>query len=123
MKNFKLNDHISHDKIIDGIPNNVRVCIYEDKAPYLYGLIKNLNDSHFDCSDDWFIRNTIFNYNYIKLKVKGKQKNRIFSEKENLIPPDEVLINNIKQKYVHHEYNFDKEENEVILVCLFLQLR
>ena len=116
MKNFKLNDHISHDKIIDGIPNNVRVCIYEDKAPYLYGLIKNLNDSHFDCSDDWFIRNNIFNYNYIKLKVKGNQTNRIFSEKENLIPPDEVLINNIKQKYVHHEYNFDKEENEVILV-------
>ena len=109
MKNFKLKDHISHDKIIDGIPNNVRVCIYEDKAPYLYGLIKNLNDSHFDCSDDWFIRNNIFNYNYIKLKIKGKQTNRIFSEKENLIPPDEVLINNIKHNYVHYEYDFQKE--------------
>ena len=36
--------------------------INEYKANYLYGLIKNLSDPHFDCSEDWFIRNNIFNY-------------------------------------------------------------
>ena len=37
------------------------------KAPDLYGLIKNLNNPQFDCSDDWFINNNIFNYEYITL--------------------------------------------------------
>ena len=85
-------------------------------------MIKNLSEPHFDCSDDWFIRNNIFNYEYITLKVKGKGMNRIFYEYDiyNYCPQfkvtDEVLINNIKQKYVHYEYDFQKEENEVILV-------
>ena len=72
-------------------------------------MIKNFSEPHFDCSDDWFIRNNIFNYEYITLKVKGKGMNRIFYEYDihNYCPqfkvPDEVLINNIKQKYVHYE--------------------
>ena len=48
--------------------------------------------------------------------------NRIFYARDNekycsaFIPPDEVLINNIKQKYVYYEYKFENEDNDVKLV-------
>ena len=82
----------------------------------------NLENSYFDCSDDWFINNNILDYSYITIKVKGKQRNRIFyaknSEKycSSFQPPDEVLINNIKKNYVHYEYDFEEEENDVKLI-------
>ena len=48
--------------------------------------------------------------------------NRIFYARDHeqhcskFIPPNEIIINNIKQNYVHYEYNFTQEENEVKLI-------
>ena len=122
LKNFELNNSLNYSSIIYHIPENVRVCINETKAPYLYRLISKLENPQFDCSDDWFINNNIFNYSYISLKIKGKGMNTIFDagkEKKYctyIIPPDDVLINNIKKNYVHYEYNLEQEENEVKLI-------
>ena len=63
--------------------------------------------------DDWFTKNNILNYSYITLKVKGKGINKIFYGRNleeycsAFIPPNEVLINNIKQNYTHYEYNLN----------------
>ena len=108
LKNFELKDSLNYTSIIYNIPNDIRVCINEEKAQYLYGLINNLSNPHFDCSDDWFVNNNIFDYSYITLRLKGKGMNRIFYEYDiheycpNFKVPDEVLINNIKQNYVHY---------------------
>ena len=122
LKNFKQKENLDYTGIFDGIPNNIIVCINEEKAPSIYQLIINLENSYIDCSDDWFINNNILDYSYITIKVKGKQRNRIFyaknSEKycSSFKPPDEVLINNIKKNYVHYEYDFEEEENDVKLI-------
>ena len=122
LKNFEENNKLDYTDIFIGIPNNIIVCINEIKAPNLYLLIKNLEGAYIDCSDDWFIKNNILEYSYITLKIKGKRINKIFYSKNceeycsKFIPPNEVLINNIKQIYVNYEYDFTQEENEVKLV-------
>ena len=128
LKNFEENDNLDYNNlniyknIFRGISNDIKVCINKTKAPYLYQLIKDLNNSYIDCSDDWFINNNIFNYSYITIKIKGKGIKRIFYGRNfeefcsPFKPPDEVLINNIKQKYVHYEYNFEQDENKVKLI-------
>ena len=99
LKNFEQRNNFNYTDIFRGIPNNIIVCINKLKARDLYQLIKNLGDSYFDCSDDWFIRNNIFNYSYISLKVKGKGINRIFYARDmeewcsKFMSPNEVLIN------------------------------
>ena len=49
---------------------------------------------------------------YIKYKVKGKGKNKIFFSKDewfssSFIPPNEVVINNIKKSYVFYKYELN----------------
>ena len=122
LKNFEQNDLLDYTKIFEGIQNNIIVCINNAKAPDLFQLINNFDNSFIDCSVDWFARNNILHYSYISLKVKGKGINKIFYGKDAeyacsyFIPPDEVIINSIKQNYVHYEYNFEQDENEVILI-------
>ena len=78
LKNFEQNQNLNYQYIFNEIPNNIIVCLNQVKAPNLYQLIYDLEDSHIDCSDDWFIRNNIFDYSYIALKIKGKGINKIF---------------------------------------------
>ena len=59
LKNFKQKENLDYTGIFDGIPNNIIVCINEEKAPSIYQLIINLENSYIDCSDDWFINNNI----------------------------------------------------------------
>ena len=126
LKNFEENATLNYEYIFKEISNNITVCINETKAPNLYQLIKNLNDSYIDCSDDWKLRPKVikneYNYSYITLRVKGIGINRIFYAKDNekycskFIPPNEVYINNANQSYIDYKYNFTKEDNEVKLV-------
>ena len=126
LKNFELDNNLDYNNIINGIPNNIIVCINQELASDLYGLINKLEEPYFDCSDDWFINNNIFDYSYISLRLRGNGMNRIFYNYDvnidvniycyKFIPPDEVLINNIKQNDVHYEYNLEQEKNEVKLV-------
>ena len=139
LKNFEQKNDVCYIYIFDGIPNNITACINKTKSPDLYQLIENMNDSYIDCSDEWFIRKKEIinnnNYSYIILKVKGTGINRIFYGKDmdiycsKFIPPNEVYINNIKQNYIHYEYIFTQEINEIKLVwynninylgCIFL---
>ena len=97
LKNFEQNNNLNYTDIFRGIPNNIIACINNTKAPNLYRLIENLENSYFDCSDDWFTRNNIFDYSYITLKVKGIGTNKIFYARDHeefcskFIPPDEVI--------------------------------
>jgi len=53
LKDFELKDNLNYENIINGIPKNVIVCIYQEKASYLYQLIENLNCDNIYCLDDW----------------------------------------------------------------------
>jgi hypothetical protein len=98
------------------------------KDPTGYYLDKTVKNNYiyklcYDESKEGLINeNCLIGYSYIILKVKGLGKNRIFYGKNQqsvcskFKPPDEVYINGYKQSYIHYEYEFKKENNDVILI-------
>ena len=63
----------------------------------------------------------LYGKSYIKLKIKNKGKNRVFYARDkefpsSFIPPNEVIINNCRQTDVQYEYEFQNENNIIILI-------
>ena len=68
LKNFDLQSVTTKGNEINEVPKNVIACINQNKASYLYQLIKNLGCSNIYCGDDW----------YLYKKKLNKETNNVF---------------------------------------------
>ena len=115
-----------HLKIKLGIYNNQKKLVSElQYFNFFICLINYFTCNNGKCSCDLVESEINEDYlnekSYIKLKIKGKGINRIFYAKDKefdsyFIPPNEVIINNVKKNYVNYEYDFINDINNVILI-------